>query len=130
MSLKISGYLVAVLLTLAPEVSPAREAERVDAAAMRKTTVSSQEPPPIAFRLATEILSPGQVQLANGITVQAADWPNLILARMPQSARSKKKISTCSATMIGPNVVLTAAHCVDNPTSTLPRKAILSLDGG
>lgn len=84
------------------------------------------EPEPLEFRLAAEVLPGGTVQLANGVEVNAADWPTLIMA---QVRTSSGKLATCTATLVGPNVALMAAHCVDNPLSSRPLAAFLVVDG-
>ncbi|AOE85826.1 trypsin-like serine protease [Pseudomonas sp. TCU-HL1] len=67
---------------------------------------------PVEFELASEVLAQSEVQLANGVVVRAADWPALIIARFSSQDRGGR-LSSCTASLIGPNVVLTAAHCVD-----------------
>ncbi|QEY63365.1 S1 family peptidase [Metapseudomonas lalkuanensis] len=68
--------------------------------------------PIVEFELASEVLAQSEIQLANGIVVRAADWPALIIARF-SNQNGGGRISSCTASLIGPNVVLTAAHCVD-----------------
>jgi hypothetical protein len=47
-------------------------------------------------------------RLDNGQTVPAANWPSLVIVSSPPLA------DKCSGALIGPNVILTAAHCVGN----------------
>jgi hypothetical protein len=88
-----------------------------------------QEPETIVFRLSTDVLPPGGVQLANGVVVVPSDWPTIILTKFPKTGSSSKKVPTCTATLVGPNVALTAAHCVDAMLSITPRKPVLKVDG-
>lgn len=68
---------------------------------------------PMVFRMAFEQLDESSIQVAGGIEVRAADWPALIFAQITRTTILDKKPSTCTATLLGPNAVLTAAHCVD-----------------
>jgi hypothetical protein len=83
------------------------------------------------FRLATEIVPSGDIQLANGKPVNVADWPTLVVAQIPVGIGKdgKQKLATCTATLVGPTVVLMAAHCVDNAIGAKPRVASLRIDG-
>jgi hypothetical protein len=78
--------------------------------------------PPIIFLHINEVVPPGSFQLSNGIVVDRRDWPTLIMARIPRG--ESEKPATCTATLVGPNVVLLAAHCVDTWQGK-PRRAEL-----
>ena len=80
----------------------------------------------LVFRLATDVLPTGGVQLSNGIVVLASDWQTLIVAKIPTG--DNERVGTCTATLVGPNVVLMAAHCVDDMWGR-PRRPKLEVDG-
>ncbi|UCV07025.1 trypsin-like serine protease [Dechloromonas denitrificans] len=77
----------------------------------QKPNDDSQQQKVIIFRPVMELIPPGRVKLANGIEVDRKDWPTLVLAdiQIPDS----DKPGTCTGTLVGPNVILLAAHCVD-----------------
>jgi len=83
----------------------------------------------VEFQLATDVLPQGEVTLSNGVTVSLSDWKTLVLAIIPRPNTSSDRAPTCTGTLVGPKVVLTAAHCVDNPLGMTSRKAMLSVDG-
>jgi len=74
---------------------------------------SLSEPPSVEFRLATEVLDDSYTQLVNGVTVSAGDWPALIIAKPSKKKPSDVPLPSCTGSLVGPNVVLTAAHCVE-----------------
>lgn len=47
-------------------------------------------------------------QVANGVAVDPAEWPATVISRP----------SGCTATLVGPRILLTAAHCVGNDDVT------------
>lgn len=69
--------------------------------------------PSITFELASVVLDESSVQVANGIEVLASHWPALIIAKYEQQTIFGKREGTCTASLVGPNVALMAAHCVD-----------------
>lgn len=67
----------------------------------------------MAFELSAEVLDASSTQVANGIEVLASDWPTLIIAKYHLQTIFGEAKGTCTASMVGPNVALMAAHCVD-----------------
>lgn len=78
----------------------------------------------VIFRLATQTLPSGNVELSGGKTVNVGDWPTLLLARIPLT----NGLASCTATLVGPTVMLTAAHCVDDPFGPKARELYLMVD--
>lgn len=76
-------------------------------------SITPSASPPIEFRLAADVLDDSYTQLINGIPVLAGDWPALIIAKFPKKTPFGSRLDSCTASLIGPNTVLTAAHCVD-----------------
>jgi hypothetical protein len=74
----------------------------------------------VSFSLAEERLSSGRFTLSNGTVVSRADWPALVFARFAEES--------CSGALVGPNVLLTSAHCVEDRQGR-PRRAELSKHG-
>lgn len=70
----------------------------------------------IVFRPAHELLPAGRVKLVNGTEVSREDWPTLVLADIYVPGTDKP--GTCTGTLVGPNTILVAAHCVDSPDDT------------
>lgn len=64
--------------------------------------------------------------LSNGVLVRPGDWQAVILATMP--ATSMEGPRTCTGSLVGTNVALIAAHCVDRVMGGPPRKANLTVD--
>lgn len=61
---------------------------------------------PLKFVPLTEEVPGGSIQLDNGVEVDAADWPATLVAHLDGGGY-------CTASVIGPRALLTAAHCVD-----------------
>lgn len=100
-------------------------------AAWAQDAPSSQVADPVSditFRLATDVLPQGEVMLSNGIVVNPSDWKTLVLAQIPRPGAPGNRTPTCTGTLIGPKVILLAAHCVDNPLGPA-RKVLLTVDG-
>ena len=79
----------------------------------------------VFFRLATDVLPAGSVQLSGGVTVNVGDWPALAIAQIPVGSG----LASCTATFVGPTVMLTAAHCVDTALSAKTRELWVEVDG-
>lgn len=80
------------------------------------------------FELATEILPSSGIQLTNGVVVFASDWPTLVFAKFSANATTGQHSASCSGTLVGPRVLLTAAHCLDNGFGP-QKQARLRVDG-
>lgn len=92
-----SRFLVAALVALCAGSSLAQQA--------------TEKQPTIVFQHINDVVASGTIKLANGVEVRRADWPTLIFAEIPTGA---DKPRTCTGTLVGPNVILLAAHCVDS----------------
>ncbi|QSX79736.1 trypsin-like serine peptidase [Agrilutibacter solisilvae] len=86
-------------LTLAPAAAPTAETAE-----------------DISFVLADERLPSGRFTLSNGIKVTRSDWPALVFAKFGEAS--------CSGALIGPNILLTAAHCVEDKRGKLREAAL------
>lgn len=91
----------------------------------------TQSPAPV-FSFITDENKPGDVQLAGGHAVDPSHWATFINATMryiPMANGSRFAVK-CSATLIGPGVLLTAAHCLDPDDGTpLVTQTSLSVGG-
>lgn len=65
------------------------------------------------FELATSVLDESSVQVSNGVEVLASHWPTLIVARFNYRSILGPVEASCTASLVGLNVALMAAHCVD-----------------
>lgn len=116
------------------------------ACAQEGAKVASEPPPPVAALVEsapaegdqpelgfTPMFVPsGGVQVINGRPIVAADWPALIKARFTEidPATSKPVGFNCTAAIIGPRTLLTAAHCLDKGGKpAILRSAGLTLQG-
>jgi hypothetical protein len=81
------------------------------------------------FELATKKLNRAQTQLINGVVVhlQLHDWPNVLVATLGDPSKPDQMMS-CTGTLVGPGVILLAAHCLDQRNNAL-RPASLKVDG-
>lgn len=81
------------------------------------------------FRLAEQVLEDSRVQITNGTVVLASDWPTLIIAHIDRQTLLGRKQGTCTGTLIGPNVALLAAHCVDDGDLATSVEVVLDAGG-
>lgn len=127
------GVVLAALLwatcAISAEGAKAPNLER-RAVAVESAASAVAPRPTIAFKLATEEFPSGNVQLSNGKEVTVSDWPTIVVARIaPGSLSSSASKASCTAVLVGPKVILTAAHCVDDPLSATALPASLKVDG-
>jgi secreted trypsin-like serine protease len=98
-------------------------------------SVSSEtqtQPPVRVFSFIADEINPGGVQLANGHPVDITHWATFVNATMRYIplANGGSFAVKCSATLVGPGVLLTAAHCLDPDDGTpLVTQASLSVGG-
>ena len=84
---------------------------------------------PLVFRRAMDRAAPGQTTVINGVPVRATDWPAMLVADITKVEGSKVLHLVCTATLVGPRVLLTAAHCVDSGGASGVNRVQLELDG-
>jgi len=101
-----------------PDVSPSAQSEQS----------AEDELPTLSFELAADALASASIQVTNGKGVtDPRDWDALVFASLMAPGVGVSG-ATCSGTLVGPYVLLTAAHCVDRG-SAHPRNAKLTADG-
>jgi len=85
----------------------------------------------LVFELATDKLPKSRTQLINGKAVEivTADWPTIVLTPLKVIENGKTKWTKCTGTLVGPRVVLLAAHCIDDRKSGTLRESFLRADG-
>ena len=79
----------------------------------------------ITFQAYAEI-SLGEVQLINGVRVDPADWKTILIAKVPLP---NSTTVSCTGTLVGPGIFITAAHCLD-AGANLPPITTISLSIG
>lgn len=84
----------------------------------------------IVFKQLSEVVTPGQTKVINGRTLELGKWPALLVAEMERRQPDKSiAYFTCTATLVGPRVLLTAAHCVDAGAGDEVTKTSLLMKG-
>ncbi len=94
-------------------------------ALMASSAPARQGPAPIAPASAASVpvfslisqLSTGETRVVDGTKVKPEDWPALVSAVVGTTLESNRQVAIrCSGTLVGPGVLLTAAHCFDPGT--------------
>lgn len=74
--------------------------------------------------------SGASIQVINGKDAEARVWSALLQTQQERNVGGSVTRSTCSAALVGPNVLLTAAHCVDKKDSAAKDAVrIVRIDG-
>jgi len=80
------------------------------------------------FELITSVADKGASKLVNGHVVKPDDWPALVTAVVGFELVAGEEVPIrCSGALIGPGVLLTAAHCLDTGGDH-PLRTELSID--
>lgn len=69
-------------------------------------------------------VSKNEIQVYGGSKPIAGDWRSIIIANMPETSG----LRSCTATLVGPKTLLTAAHCVDAGDGAPLRMIVLNVD--
>jgi hypothetical protein len=90
--------------------------------------------PPIAVFHPFQVLAKhagrgGHFTMDNGTPVSGADWATLIIAGFPDLLDVNGYPTYCTATFVGPTVIVTAAHCVFDTKTEKPSAAEMAIDG-
>lgn len=89
----------------------------------------AQEKPKQVFRLAERVLEESRIQITHGAIVLSSDWPTLIIAEIDRQTLLGPKQGSCTGTLVGPNVALLAAHCVDDGAIATSVDVVLDAGG-
>lgn len=68
---------------------------------------------PVVFNLFETQVDESGIKVFNGTQTIGGNWSSILLAEMPAASG----LNSCTATLVGQNVLLTAAHCVDQGTA-------------
>lgn len=71
----------------------------------------------IQFSTATQSLAANQIQIFNGRSPDKGDWTSIAITSSKTGTAGAR---TCTASFVGRNVVVTAAHCVIEGVATAP----------
>jgi hypothetical protein len=86
----------------------------------------------LVFELADGTLPEDQTQLINGVEVKlrTRDWPAVVITPLgaAPAAGEKAPFGKCTGSLVGPGVILFAAHCLDRRPNEV-RPAFLKVDG-
>ena len=96
--------------------APAQVMQALPVAPATAQIVEVEPAESLSFVLADERLPSGRFTLSNGVVVERTDWPALVFAKFGDAS--------CSGALIGPNVLLTAAHCVEDKHGNLRDAAL------
>lgn len=70
----------------------------------------------------------GHTSVIDGVEVKPKDWPGLLMAEISKlEPDGSVRHLICTATLIGPSVILTAAHCVDGRAGSAVSRIKLDL---
>ena len=89
------------------------------------------EPTPLSFQLATAIVPTSKIQLVNGVAVdvKARLWPTVVITPIQVDGNTTPPEGRCTGTLVGQEVILLAAHCLDLHGLTAKlRPAFLQVD--
>ncbi|ACG77499.1 putative adipsin/complement factor D [Phenylobacterium zucineum HLK1] len=108
-----------------PDAVEAAEAVAASAAPADEAT------PVVVFRPLSRLVPPGEVRVINGEPVRPRDWPAMVGAVIEVRDRNDRVVerSICTGTLVGPRVMLTAAHCVDGGKDKPELPVRIELDG-
>lgn len=102
-----------------------------DTAGLKAGAVDAPGPGDLLFELATEKLPAEQTQLINGqkVELQTRDWPAVVITPLegPPAPNGERQFGKCTGTLVGPGVILFAAHCLDERPAAM-RPAFLKVD--
>ncbi|MHA6769013.1 trypsin-like serine protease [Sphingobium ummariense] len=86
---------------------------------------SRPEPPELVFELISRRAG-ASIQLINGSEpVRLSDWDTVVVTPVPDKANPDR---FCTGTLVGPGVILLAAHCIDRRSTPGDRSAGLKID--
>jgi len=85
-----------------------------------RIALAADEPPDVVFE-PLQNHAKGKVQVVGGKTVDPKEWRALVVTKVGEDVDAQGKVidRTCTASLVGDGVALTAAHCVDAESVTI-----------
>jgi hypothetical protein len=94
--------------------------------------LSQPAPTLLEFELASTKIQTTRIQLVDGspVPVNSTDWTTLVITPIIMAGQARPIEARCTGTLVGPVVVILAAHCLDqNAPDGSFRPAFLKVDG-
>lgn len=109
--MNVCRYLVRIILLSSTQMghSYATESQPKPIVEYPSDTVNQ-----VVFKPVLDEVPSGEIKLNNGKKVNRDDWSSILVFTYKQGSF---EIVLCTATVVGPSVILTAAHCIDDKQS-------------
>lgn len=90
--------------------------------------VGDSDAPHVQFSWSTKSIKKSEIQIFNGTSPKRGNWQSILTAYLVHLPTDNVPNPTCTATFVGPGVLLTAAHCVMRGAQVKPSSIELKID--